>query len=132
MNSRSKHIFEFSILGPALPTFDAASIPFYQPTYEKNTGWTLFFQRWKAMFYKKILHSKRHKWSLIAQLVVPTINVLLGLIVVRTFPNATASPPLAMDLGMFTKDQYIPYCSSTLSSRICTDGYVCINNYSCY
>uniref|UniRef100_A0A7M5XMD2 ABC transporter domain-containing protein n=1 Tax=Clytia hemisphaerica TaxID=252671 RepID=A0A7M5XMD2_9CNID len=106
--------------GTALPTFDAASIPFYQPTYEKNTGWTLFFQRWKAMFYKKILHSKRHKWSLIAQLVVPTINVLLGLIVVRTFPNATASPPLAMDLGMFTKDQYIPYCSST-TSRICTN-----------
>jgi len=75
------------------------------------------------MFIKKLLHSKRHKWSLIAQLIVPTINVLLGLIVVRTFPNATESPAVAVDLGMFKKEQYIPYCGTNINeNRTCSDS----------
>lgn len=77
----------------------------------KNSGRKLFFQRWYAMFVKKMLHSKRHKSSIVSQLVMPSIFVLLSLIVVKTLPNATKSPARSLDLAMFGKRQRVPYCA---------------------
>lgn len=77
-------------------------------TYMKNAGYRLKFQRWYAMFVKKMLHSKRHKASIISQLMMPCLFVLIALIVVKTMPKESDSPALTLDVNMFGEN-YVAY-----------------------
>ena len=95
-----------------LSKFDNQDIRFQEITSVKNQARKLFWQRWYAMFVKKILHSKRHKSSIVSQLVMPSIFVLLSLIVVKELPNATVSPALTIGLSMFGKTQTVPFCGT--------------------
>ena len=72
-------------------------------SYTKNTGMALFRQRWWAMFMKKVIHSKRYRISLIAQLLMPCFFVMTSLITVRSFPRVTDEPSAALSLQMFDK-----------------------------
>ena len=78
---------------------------------KKNTGIKLACQRWYAMFVKRLLHSKRHKASIISQLVMPGIFTLLALCVVKTFPKETESPPRDVNVRMYKKT-YAAYCAN--------------------
>jgi len=77
-------------------------------SYAKNTGMTLFRQRWWAMFMKKVIHSKRYRISLIAQLLMPCFFVLTSLITVRSFPRVTDEPSATLSMRMFGKTR-VPY-----------------------
>ena len=64
--------------------------------YKHNTGMVLSLQRWKAMFVKKFLHSKRHKVSILFQLLLPLLFTLIALVNAKSFPKPTDSPPLVL------------------------------------
>ena len=74
----------------------------------RNTGWRLFFQKWRAMFTKRLLHSMRYKRAIVTQLILPGFWTLMAMIVAKTFPQPTDSPALTMNANMF-KTNYVPF-----------------------
>ncbi|XP_047145843.1 phospholipid-transporting ATPase ABCA3 isoform X2 [Hydra vulgaris] len=104
------------LLPDVLPLSNSQSMQLLDPpslTSQKNSGWTLSIQRWYAMFLKRFLQSKRYKAALISQLIVPSINVMLALIVVKTMPKAVDSPPRLLDLNMFGSSNVILHGESS-------------------
>ena len=57
------------------------------------------------MFVKRLIHSKRHKISIVSQLLMPTIFVMLALIVVKTMPKPQDSPPITLTVDMFGNNE---------------------------
>ena len=90
------------------PLHSIAGDSFKEASYHKNVGWKLSFQRWYAMLVKRMLHSKRHKLSIVSQLAMPSIFVLLSLIVVKTMPKRVDSPSRLLNLEMFGTN-FVPY-----------------------
>ena len=74
----------------------------------RNTGRKLFFQKWRAMFIKRLLHSKRYKRALVTQLLMPGFWTLMAMVVAKTFPQPTDSPSRTMNTEMFKKN-FVPY-----------------------
>ena len=75
---------------------------------ERNTGVTLFCQKWLAMFIKRLLHSMRYKRAIITQLLMPGFWTLMAMVVAKTFPQPTDSPALTISTDMF-KSNSVPY-----------------------
>ena len=75
---------------------------------QRNFGVALFWQRWKAMFIKRFLNSKRYKRSIVTQLLMPGFWTLIAMIVAKTFPQPTNSPARTLNTEMF-KDNRVPY-----------------------
>ncbi|KAL4240689.1 ATP-binding cassette sub- A member 3 [Mactra antiquata] len=61
---------------------------------EKNSGMVLFFQQFYGMFIKRAIHTRRNKLVTITQLAVPLLFTIAALIVIKTFPGPSDSPPL--------------------------------------
>ena len=78
--------------------------------YTHSSGFRLFRQRWYAMFVKRLLHSKRHKLSLISQLLLPLVFTLIALINAKTFPQPTDSPPLDLTTHNY-QNNFVPWAS---------------------
>ena len=78
--------------------------------YTHSSGFRLFRQRWYAMFVKRLLHSKRHKLSLISQLLLPLVFTLIALINAKTFPQPTDSPPLDLTTNNY-QNNFVPWAS---------------------
>lgn len=78
--------------------------------YTHSSGFRLFRQRWYAMFVKRLLHSKRHKLSLISQLLLPLVFTLIALINAKTFPQPTDSPPLDLTTHNY-QSNFVPWAS---------------------
>ena len=76
--------------------------------YAHSSGWRLFRQRWYAMFVKRFLHSKRHKRSIISQLLLPLVFTLIALINAKTFPQPTDSPALNLSTHNY-QTNYVPW-----------------------
>ena len=74
----------------------------------RNTGPKLFFQKWVAMFVKRMLHSTRYKRAIITQLLMPGFWTLMAMVVAKTFPQPTDSPARTMNTEMF-KNNFVPY-----------------------
>ncbi|XP_065652510.1 phospholipid-transporting ATPase ABCA3 isoform X2 [Hydra vulgaris] len=92
------------ILPDVLPSSKPLSMQLLDPPSllsQKNTGWTLSFQQWYAMFLKRFLQSKRYKAALISQLIMPGLFVMLALLIVKAMPKAEDAPPRLLDLNMF-------------------------------
>ncbi|XP_065652513.1 phospholipid-transporting ATPase ABCA3 isoform X3 [Hydra vulgaris] len=105
-----------NLLPDVLPLSKSQSLQLLDPPpllSQKNSGWTLSIQRWYAMFLKRFLQSKRYKAALISQLIVPSINVMLALIVVKTMPKAVDSPPRLIDLNMFGTSNVVVHGESS-------------------
>lgn len=81
-------------------------------TLDKNTGFKLFRQRWWAMFVKKLIHSRRYKFSLISQLLMPCLFTMLALIVVKSFPKLTDEPSIMLSPNMFGSETYSVYSTN--------------------
>lgn len=79
-----------------LGRFDSEASINLSNNYSHNTGMVLSLQRWRAMFVKKFLHSKRHKVSILFQLLLPLIFTLIALVNAKTFPKPTDSPSLTL------------------------------------
>ena len=60
------------------------------------------------MFVKRMLHSKRHRLSIISQLLLPLFFMLIALINAKTFPEPADSPPLTLTTKSFG-DNKVPY-----------------------
>ncbi|XP_032221027.2 phospholipid-transporting ATPase ABCA3-like isoform X2 [Nematostella vectensis] len=73
-------------------------------TSRRNGGLQLAIQRWYAMFVKKFLHSRRHKLSIISQLLLPLVFTLMALINAKTFPQPEDSPALHLNVSDFGKN----------------------------
>lgn len=97
---------------------------FNNGVYQKNKGFRLAFQRWNAMLVKKMLFSKRHKSSIISQLIMPSIFVVIALLAVKMMPMAILSPPRELVLDMFGKSfvAFKSYGNSTFTKRF-RDAY---------
>ena len=76
--------------------------------YSHTSGLKLRCQRWYAMFVKRMLHSKRHRLSIISQLLLPLFFMLIALINAKTFPEPADSPPLNLTTKSFG-DNKVPY-----------------------
>ena len=64
-----------------------------------NSGVTLWFQQFYAMFLKKFYNSLRFWQAAITQLILPLLFILLGLVLVKTLPNDNENdPPRAMNV----------------------------------
>ncbi|EDV28384.1 uncharacterized protein TRIADDRAFT_49936 [Trichoplax adhaerens] len=81
----------------------------------------LWYQQFCAMLTKRMLHSKRYKWSIISQLLVPIIFTMIALIVIKTIPYNGGSPPLSLVTDQFGKN-YAPFAyddnPNTLAYRL--------------
>ena len=78
--------------------------------YAHSSGLRLFRQRWYAMFVKRLLHSKRHKASIVSQLLIPLLFTLFALIAAKTFPQPTDSPALSLSTHNY-QTNYVPWAA---------------------
>ncbi|KAJ7372705.1 ATP-binding cassette sub- A member 3 [Desmophyllum pertusum] len=69
------------------------------------------------MFVKRLLHSKRHKLSIISQLLLPLVFTLIALINAKTFPQPTDSPPLTLSTYNF-QDNSVPWAADNFSATL--------------
>lgn len=74
---------------------------------ERNTGCSLWLQQFKALFYKRAIHSSRFLAALFAQTVLPAIFVFLGLGIIKwaAKPPTRAAP--CMNLGLSGDNMHI-------------------------
>ena len=73
-----------------------------------NSTYKLWYQQFCAMLRKRMLHSKRYKWSLISQLLVPIVFTMIALIVIKAIPYDGGSPPLSLVTAQFGKN-FVPF-----------------------
>lgn len=69
-----------------------------------QTGLSLKWQQYKAMFLKRFLNSKRDKKAIITQLVLPVVMVLFGLLLITTIPTRDNDPPRVLKLSNLSVD----------------------------
>ena len=69
-----------------------------------QTGFSLEWQQYKAMFLKRFLNSKRDKKAIITQLVLPLLMVLFGLLLITSIPTRTNDPPRVLKLSNLSVD----------------------------
>ncbi|XP_073229976.1 phospholipid-transporting ATPase ABCA3-like [Porites lutea] len=69
-----------------------------------QTGLSLKWQQYKAMFLKRFLNSKRDKKAIITQLVLPLLMVLFGLLLITSIPTRTNDPPRVLKLSNLSVD----------------------------
>ncbi len=74
----------------------------------RNAGSKLFMQRWRAMFFKRLLHSRRYKASIVSQLIMPGIWTILAMVAAKIIPKPTDSPARTLSTAMF-QDNYVPF-----------------------
>ena len=78
---------------------------------QHNSTISLAFQRWYSMFVKRLLHSRRHKLSIVSQLVLPLTFTLIALISAKTFPQPGDSPALSLNTSSFGQNN-VPFTAS--------------------
>ncbi|KAJ7352721.1 hypothetical protein OS493_034326 [Desmophyllum pertusum] len=69
-----------------------------------ETGFSLKWHQYKAMFMKRFLNSKRDKKAIITQLVLPIVMVLFGLLLITTIPTRDNDPPRVLKLSNLSVD----------------------------
>ena len=78
--------------------------------YLHSSGFRLFRQRWYAMFVKRLLHSKRHKKSIVFQLLIPLMCTLVALVSAKIVPQPTDFPELVLTTQNFQKN-FVPWAT---------------------
>ncbi|KAL3876097.1 hypothetical protein ACJMK2_033975 [Sinanodonta woodiana] len=89
----------------------------YIQSVQSHTGAKLYIQQFWAMFIKRFLHTLRNKLITITQLAVPLFFTIMALIVIKTFPGPTDSPPLDLTITKFGQN-FIPYSIKNNASKI--------------
>lgn len=69
-----------------------------------QTGFSLRWQQYKAMFVKRFLNSKRDKKAIVTQLVLPLLMVVFGLLLITTVPARENDPPRVLKLSNLSVD----------------------------
>ncbi|XP_070574890.1 phospholipid-transporting ATPase ABCA3-like isoform X2 [Ptychodera flava] len=86
---------------------DETEVNMDQNAYEQEgilTGVTLKWLQFKAIFIKRLLHSKRDKKAIITQLVVPLVFVLFGLLLLVLVPYFGDDPPRTLTLHNMSRE----------------------------
>uniref|UniRef100_T1IGZ9 ABC transporter domain-containing protein n=1 Tax=Strigamia maritima TaxID=126957 RepID=T1IGZ9_STRMM len=78
-----------------------------------NKGVILILQQLRALFIKRIIHSRRNYGLLFIQLALPMIFVSVALILAKTAPKPENEPPLQMSIDLFP-DTVIPFYINTI------------------
>lgn len=78
--------------------------------YLHSSGFRLFRQRWYAMFVKRLLHSKRHKKSMVFQFLIPLMCTLVALISTKILPQPSDFPELVLTTDNFQKN-FVPWAT---------------------
>ena len=68
----------------------------------------LILSKFKAMFLKRLLNSKREKKAIITQIFLPLVMIIGGLTLTKVTSTKRAYPPLALDLSMLNKGSVNP------------------------
>ena len=77
---------------------------------EKSTGFALFRQQFKAMFYKRVIFTWRNKILTLSQIVLPLFFTGITVAITETLPDRNGiapSMPINMDIYQTTQ-VYIP------------------------
>ncbi|XP_015769367.1 PREDICTED: ATP-binding cassette sub-family A member 3-like [Acropora digitifera] len=70
-----------------------------------QTGLSLRWQQYKAMFIKRFLNSKRDKKAIVTQLILPLLMVLFGLLLISSIPTRENDPPRVLKLSNLSVDE---------------------------
>lgn len=71
---------------------------------EKNTGFTLAVQQFKAMLLKRIIYTLRNKLLTLSQILLPLVFTALTIAIVKSLPtNDGSADKLPFDLDMYGK-----------------------------
>ncbi|XP_071508675.1 phospholipid-transporting ATPase ABCA3-like [Diadema antillarum] len=70
---------------------------------ERNTGIVLYWQQFRAMFVKRVLHTWRNLILIIVQLLIPIICTLFAIIASKVFPSVDDAAPLTLTLDIYGK-----------------------------
>ncbi|XP_067040088.1 phospholipid-transporting ATPase ABCA3-like [Acropora muricata] len=70
-----------------------------------QTGLSLQWQQYKAMFIKRFLNSKRDKKAIVTQLILPLLMVLFGLLLISSIPTRENDPPRVLKLSNLSVDE---------------------------
>ena len=84
----------------------------------RNTGIVLYWQQFRAMFVKRVLHTWRNLLLIIVQLLIPIICTLFAIIASKIFPAPTDSLPLTMNLTTYGTETYASYSNYSTSPLI--------------
>ena len=68
----------------------------------------LILSKFKAMFLKRFLNSKREKKAIITQILLPLVMIIGGLTLTKVTSAKRAYPPLVLDLSMLNKGSVNP------------------------
>jgi ATP-binding cassette subfamily A (ABC1) protein 3 len=99
------------------------------PISTKNKTFSLYQQQYRAMFWKRVLHTGRNWLVTLTQLLVPLFFTVLTLIILRTLPQPEDSPPLTMSTSHF-RNNYILYSDGIGSSKMIEDlGHIYANQF---
>ena len=63
----------------------------------RDNGAALCAQRMRALFVKRFIHSWRNRLLTTCQLLIPMTFALIALIIIKTLPNPSDSPPRVLD-----------------------------------
>ncbi|XP_072043597.1 phospholipid-transporting ATPase ABCA3-like [Amphiura filiformis] len=74
----------------------------------RNTGISLYFQQFWAMFLKKVLHTWRNLLIMTVQLLIPLASTAVALIAAKTQPQPSDSPAFTTSIGAYGPT-VIPY-----------------------
>lgn len=79
--------------GDAVSTNETdALLPSATSSPDRLSGLALTLQQFKAMIIKRMLHSRRDKYAIITQLLLPLVFTVFALVVAKTYPGYTDAP----------------------------------------
>lgn len=83
-----------------------------------NTGIVLYWQQFRAMFLKRVLHTWRNMILIIVQLFIPIICTLFAILATKFLPSPGNSYPITLNMETYGKDTIAPFTSYDPSSSV--------------
>eukprot|EP00057_Strongylocentrotus_purpuratus_P033371 XP_791165.4 PREDICTED: ATP-binding cassette sub-family A member 3 [Strongylocentrotus purpuratus] len=83
-----------------------------------NTGIVLYWQQFRAMFLKRVLHTWRNLILIVVQLFIPIICTLFAILATKFLPSPGNSTPITLNMETYGKDTIAPFTSYDPSSSV--------------
>ncbi|CAG9094869.1 unnamed protein product [Plutella xylostella] len=90
---------------------------------QKVRGFKLLRNHIKAMFLKMFYHTKRNKLTNIIQFLSPVINIILSVIIARSWNFLSELPPLTLSLENFKKSETLLSENSLVAGSLEEEAY---------
>lgn len=90
---------------------------------DRNTGVVLYWQQFRAMFMKRVLHTWRNLLLIVVQLFIPIVCTFFAIIASKILPSPGDSQPITLSLDTYgsTVASYSSYSSNAIIDQLTQD-----------